>query len=217
MSKKELFKRYVLFIVSLFVSGLGVAFAKHGELGVTPISSAANIMSLKFEFLSIGNWLIIWNCLLIVGQILILRKKFQLIQLLQIPISFLFGWFTDVGVLIVEKIPVESYLMKLAMVIISIIVLGFGISLSVTANVILNSGEAFVKVISDASKKDFGNIKIIFDILCVALAVVLSLIFFNFRMVGTREGTIISAIFTGVAVKFFNKLTKKPINNILIN
>lgn len=42
MSKKELFKRYVLFIVSLFVSGLGVAFAKHGELGVTPISSAAN-------------------------------------------------------------------------------------------------------------------------------------------------------------------------------
>lgn len=118
---------------------------------------------------------------------------------------------------IVEKIPVESYLMKLAMVIISIIVLGFGISLSVTANVILNSGEAFVKVISDASKKDFGNIKIIFDILCVALAVVLSLIFFNFRMVGTREGTIISAIFTGIAVKFFNKLTKKSINNILIN
>lgn len=216
MCKKEIFKRYLLFIVSLFISGLGVAFAKHGELGVTPISSVANVMSYEFKFLTLGNWLIIWNFLLILGQVLILRKKFQTIQLLQIPISFLFGWFTDIGVAIIEKIPVGSYFMKLAMVIIGMIVLAFGISLSVTANVIMNSGEAFVKAISDVSKKDFGNIKIIFDVLCVALAVVLSLIFFDFRIIGTREGTIVSAIFTGAIVKFFNKYTQKNINKILI-
>ena len=106
--------------------------------------------------------------------------------------------------------------MKLAMVIIGMIVLAFGISLSVTANVIMNSGEAFVKAISDTAKKDFGNVKIIFDVLCVALAIVLSLIFFDFRIIGTREGTIVSAVFTGVIVKFFNKYTQKNINKILI-
>ena len=39
MSKKEKVKRYVLFIISLFFSALGVAITKHGALGVSPISS----------------------------------------------------------------------------------------------------------------------------------------------------------------------------------
>ena len=84
---RELARRYVLFIISLFFSGLGVAFTKHGELGVSPISSVANVMYIKFPMLSMGNWLIIWNCILIVGQILLLRKKFQLIQRLESPCS----------------------------------------------------------------------------------------------------------------------------------
>ena len=149
MSRKELARRYVLFIISLFFSGLGVAFTKHGELGVSPISSVANVMYIKFPMLSMGNWLIIWNCILIVGQILLLRKKFQLIQLLQIPLSVLFGYFTDFGLFLVRPIPVNSYPARLLMVIIGILILGFGISLSVIANVIMNSGEAFFKALAD--------------------------------------------------------------------
>ena len=72
---KELVKRYALFIISLFISALGVAITKKGELGVSPISSVANVMSLEFTGLSLGNWLIIWNCVLILGQIVVLRKN----------------------------------------------------------------------------------------------------------------------------------------------
>lgn len=50
-----------------------------------------------------------------------------------------------------------------------------------------------------------------FDVGCVALAVVLSLIFFNFKVVGTREGTLITACSTGFAVKFLTKQMKKPL------
>ena len=71
MKKVEVLKRYVLFIIGLFFAGIGVAFTKHGELGVSPISSVANVMSCKFTFFSIGYWLIFWNCVLIVGQIMI--------------------------------------------------------------------------------------------------------------------------------------------------
>lgn len=49
MSKKETAKRYVLFIISLFFSALGVAFTKHGELGVSPISSVANGLAVQRE------------------------------------------------------------------------------------------------------------------------------------------------------------------------
>ena len=74
MSKTEIAKRYILFVVGLFFAAIGVAFTKHGELGVSPISSVANVLSCKFSAFSLGTWLIIWNCILIVGQIVVLRE-----------------------------------------------------------------------------------------------------------------------------------------------
>lgn len=212
MNKKEIFNRYVLFIISLFISAMGVALTKKGELGVSPISSVANILSMKFSFLTLGNWLIIWNCVLIAGQIALLRKNFKLVQLLQIPLSFLFGIFTDVCMWLVGFIPCNIYPERILLVIIGTAVLGFGVTLSVIANVIMNSGEAFVKAISDTINVQFGNVKIGFDVSCVAAAVVLSLVFFDVRITGTREGTIIAALLTGTMVKFFGKIINEPLN-----
>lgn len=195
--------------------GIGVALTKHGELGVSPISSVANVVSLKFTFLSFGTWLTISNCVLLLGQVILLRKNFKPFQLLQIPLSFLFGYFTDFGLYLASFIPTDIYIVKLLLVICGIVVLGFGITLGVIANVILNSGEAFVKALSDVTHKEFSNVKIFFDVSWVVLSIVLSLIFFNGSLLGTREGTIISAIFTGVAVKIWLKFIKKPIEKII--
>ena len=79
----------------------------------------------------------------------------------------------------------------------------------------MNSGEAIVKAISVKAQKEFGNVKVAFDISCVALSIILSLLFFNLKIVGTREGIIISAVLTGFVVKFFTKLIQKPLENIL--
>ena len=215
MKPKELVKRYLLFIVSLLFAAFGVAVTKHAELGVSPISSTANVMSCKFTALSLGVWLILWNCVLILGQILILRRKFQPIQLLQVPLSLLFGWFTDLGMACVAAIPVPNYPVRLLLVLCGIVLLGFGISLSVIANVILNSGEAFVKAISDVSGKNFGDLKIAFDVCCVALALLLSLLFFQGKIIGTREGTILTALLTGLVVKCFVRLLQSPLERRL--
>lgn len=69
---KKIIWRYLLLIIGLFFSALGVAVTKRGELGVSPISSVPNIISIRFPQLSFGTWLFLWNCVLIVGQILIL-------------------------------------------------------------------------------------------------------------------------------------------------
>lgn len=212
----DLVRRYLLFLCSLFFSGISVAITKKAELGVSPISSVANVMSIQLPQLSLGSWLIIWNCFLLVGQILLLRRHFQLIQFLQIPISFLFGWFTDFGIWILSPITLTAYWQKLVFVVIGTIALGFSISLSVIANVIMNSGEAFVNAVAHNIKKPFGNCKVFFDIGCVIVAVLLSLLFFHSPLVGTREGTIITAVFTGIAVKFFDHLLRKPLEQHLL-
>ncbi len=214
MSKKE---RYTLFIISLYFAAFGVAITKHGELGVSPISSVPNVLSSRIDSLSLGAWLIIWNCILIVGQVVILKKEFQLIQLLQIPLSFLFGIFTDFGVWCMSYVSNDYYAVRILLVLLGIITLGFGVALSVIANVIMNSGEAFVKAISDKSGMLFGNVKIGFDVGCVMLALVASWIFFDGKIIGTREGTILTALLTGVVVNFFVKRISEPVNNILSN
>lgn len=215
LDKKELIKRYIVFIIGLFFAGIGVAFSKRSDLGVSPISSVANVMSIKFPVMSMGSWLIIWNCVLILGQIIILRRDFKLYQLLQIPLSFLFGLFTDFGMWCVSFIPVSNYAVQLILLFIGIIILAFGISLSVIANVIMNSGEALVKAISDKTHFEFGYVKVGFDIFCVISSVILSVIFFGGRIMGTREGTIISAVCTGIVIKFITKYIRAFVEKII--
>ena len=208
MQVKNYIKRYFLFILGLFFTGLGVAFARHSALGVSPISSVANVLSLRFTFFSLGNWLILWNCVLILGQIIILRRDFKIYQLLQIPLSVLFGYFTDFGMWIVHFIPVKNYAVQFALLLCGILVIAFGVSLTVIANVIMNSGEAIVKAVSDKWNFEFGNVKVFFDISCVTVSVLLSLLLFNLKIVGTREGTINTALCTGFAVKKITRLIK---------
>lgn len=213
---KEIIKRTIFCILGLFIAGIGVAVTKKGELGVSPISSVANVLSIKYSALTLGNWLIIWNCVLILGQIIILRKRFRLFQLLQIPMSFLFGYFTDFGMWLIATIHVDTYFMRLVMVLLGIVIMGLGISVSVIADLILNSGEAFVKAVADTTQKEFGNLKIGFDISCMMLSVILSLIFFDFRIVGTREGTVIAALLTGFVIRFFTKRIRVPLEKIIV-
>lgn len=215
MKKKEITKRYLLFILSLFISAIGVAFTKKPELGVSPMSSVANILSLRFTAISMGNWLFCWNCLLVLGQLLLLRKRFQPIQLLQIPLSFLFGYFTDFGMWCVSFLPTGPYILQLIMVVIGVTLLAMGVTLAVIANVIMNSGEAFVKAISDTTHKEFSNIKIAFDVGCVVLSILLSLLLFKGTILGTREGTLIAAIGTGLLVKVFRPWLSKPLEKLM--
>lgn len=210
MTKKETVKRYVLCVVGLFILSLGVALTKVGNLGVSPISSVANVLSIGFPQITIGNWLIITNFIMIGIQAALLRREFKLYQLLQIPISLLFGYFTDFGVWLVSFLPPVNYFMQIFYAALGDVILGFGIMLSVTANVIMNSGEATVLAITQVTKKEFGSVKIAFDLSCVAISAVLSLLFTG-KVLGVREGTLLCACCTGLFVKLFNKLFKDKV------
>lgn len=215
MSRKEIAKRYILFVISLFFAALGVAVTRRGGLGVSPISSVANVMSSTGSTISLGTWLIIWNCVLILGQLIIRGREFEPMQLLQIPLSFLFGWFTDFGTWLVGRIHLGSYFGQLAMVLLGIVILSFGVALAVVADVIMNSGEAFVKAVADKTHQNFGRVKVGFDVVCVLASVALSLMLFDGQIIGTREGTILTALLTGVIVNFFVSHLESPLGAVL--
>lgn len=110
----------------------------------------------------------------------------------------------------------EFYPVRLLLVFAGTAILGFGIALAVIADVIMNSGEAFVKAIADTTRFAFGNIKVVFDISCVVFALMLSLLLFDGNIVGMREGTVLAALLTGQAVKFFQKRLQTPLQKMLV-
>ena len=199
--KPSFLKRLVLLIFGLFLSALGVELFKKAALGVSPISSAANIVSIAVPELSLGTWLIIWNCVLIWGQFLILRRDFRPVELLQLPLSVLFGLFTDLSMSILDFAEPGSYIECFALVVLGTVTMALGISLTVIADVIMNSGEALVKAVSDKTGKAFGSVKIAFDACCVALSFILC-----GEILEVREGTLVAALLTGVFVNLFGRL-----------
>lgn len=215
-SAAEILLRYVIFIFSLFVLGLGIACAKRASWGISPVTSFPNVLSLvpATDFFTVGRWLFIWNSLFTLGQIVILRKNFQWIQLLQIPLSLTLGWFTDFWVGLMNLVPMESITngvvnvaAKLGLIAVSVCLLALAICLSVTANVVMNSGEAFVKAISDTYGFKFSNVKILFDVFCVSTALIASLVLLH-KIAGVGIGTVICAVFTGFAVKLIMPCVK---------
>ena len=105
--------------------------------------------------------------------------------------------------------------MQLCMVVIGFVLLGFGVALAVIANVIMNAGDGFVRVLARKLDKNYGNVKIAFDVVNVLLSVGLSMALFGGAVHGVREGTLLAALCTGLVVKFFTKRLKAPLDQVL--
>lgn len=217
MSKREGCMRYLLLVVGTFFIGLGVALGKHSGLGVSAVSSVANVISIKFPIFTVGTWMMIWYALMIFAQIAILRKGFKPLQFLQFPIALLLGVFTDLGTAMISWIPVEMYIVRLVFVLLGMVTLAFGIALTLVSDTVMGVAEAFVAVVADVLHKNFGHMKVAVDISCVVLSMGMSLLFFDFTLVGVREGTILTACSTGFVVKLLTKRIKTPIARALWN
>jgi uncharacterized membrane protein YczE len=79
--------------------------------------------------------------------------------------------------------------------------LALGVSLEVKANVAMVTGEYIVRVIAQRAGRDFGWVKMAFNVTLVTIACVLSLLFMS-HIEGIREGTVVAALIVGPITHF---------------
>lgn len=206
MRKSELSRRYLVFLAALFVSALGVSVITRSVLGTSPISSIPYVFSLNTP-LTMGSYIFILNMFLIAGQMLMLGKQGirerRIDLLMQIPVSVLFGVFIDLTMALLSFYVPTHYWMQVVSLVIGCAILALGICLEVVADVTMVSGEYFVQIASRRFKKEFGVMKIIFDVSLVVIAGVSSLLLAG-RIDGIREGTVIAALLTGPFVRLIS-------------
>lgn len=213
MSKKEVLKRYFIFLIGIYINSFGISFITKAALGTSPISSVPYVLSLGF-WPTMGEFTIALSLLLILLQIALLGKKFKKASLLQIPVSIVFGYFIDWSMLLLEWVNPQEYLMKILFLLIGCVILGFGVFLEVAADVVMLPGEAFVQAVTIRFRTDFGITKVCFDASMAGSAMVISLTLFH-GVIGVREGTIVAALTVGLIAKLFGKALKKPTAKLL--
>ena len=201
--KTELIKRYIFLLAGLFVNGLGVSFITKAGLGTSPITSIPYTLSLGFTP-TVGMFTLVFNIFLVILQVILLRRNFQLQNLLQLPIIALFSFFIDLTMSLLGLMQPETYAMKVVSLIVGCLILGFGVFMEMVANVAMLPGEATVRAVSDVFSTDFGKTKIAFDSSMTVIAAILSFIMFR-HLDGVREGTIVAAILVGFIARLFKK------------
>lgn len=201
--KTALIKRYIFLLAGLFVNGLGVSFITKAGLGTSPITSIPYTLSLGFTP-TVGMFTLVFNIFLIILQVILLRRNFQLQNLLQLPIIALFSFFIDLTMSLLGFMQPETYAMKVVSLIVGCLILGFGVFMEMVANVAMLPGEATVRAVSDVFSTDFGKTKIAFDSSMTVIAAILSFIMFK-HLDGVREGTIVAAILVGFIARLFKK------------
>ncbi len=198
--------RLCLMAVGLVFVALGVALSRATGLGTSTISCVPATLS-YITSLTIGTYTFLYNLLFLTIQACLLRRKFNPMQLFQIPFVFVFAFLIDVLVPPCANIPMSYYPLQLLFTVLSCCSTAFGVFLQVKASLIMLPGDGVVLTISRVFHKDFAKCKIAFDSTNVILAVSLSLFFLQ-GLYGVREGTIIAAVITGLLIKGFGRLFK---------
>lgn len=192
-------KRLSLYVIGLFFLSLGVSFSIQADLGVSPVSSLAYAFSLSFG-LSVGMMTIVANVLFIIIQV-VLSKRFDLKEsIVQLIITFLFGFFMDTTLFLVQLLPTpESILMRCVFLMISLFVVSIGLLGYFNAKFPLMPYDALTYEISEKFNMKFSKAKISSDLLNVCVAGLVCIIFIH-SLGSIGIGTLVAAYFIGKIV-----------------
>ena len=190
----------MLLIIAVMIQSAGIALVVKSLLGTSPISSLPYVLSLILPF-TFGQTTFAVNMLFVVFELLMLRRNFPAVFWLQIPVTIVFGLCIDFFMALFTIVP-EAYPLKIALCIIGTALVALGVAGQGVADVLMLAGEGAVYTFAHQFHIDFGKVKVGNDVSLVILAAIVSLASLG-TIEGIREGTLLSALLTGIFARFF--------------
>lgn len=198
----HLLLRILLLLAGMFLASLGIALTTLAGLGTTPISTVpytgAAITGLTF-----GTCVVILNFAYVAGQIALLRRRYSPMNLLQIPIGFLFGAFIDLSMFLLSSLTPNGWWTGALMSVIGNVILALGTVMQIRSKTLVQPGEGFVIAAAALARKSFGTMKIVNDLALTGIAATMGLVFLG-EIHAIREGTLASAILIGLFAKLID-------------
>lgn len=201
---KNMKVRIPMYFVGLFIMTIGIALSVKSNLGVSPVSSIPYTMTCVWG-IEMGKATIIFHAALVLIQILILRKRFKPINLLQIIVGIVFGYFTTFWNYLATYLPsTDNMVMRIVLMLVSTVFIAVGIFFYLPADLIPLAGEGVMQAVSDVTKIEFSKVKIGFDCSMVVISVITCLICIH-SLGSVGVGTVIAAFLVGFNLGRVNK------------
>ena len=202
--KGNLSRRLAMYTAGLFVMTVGIALSVKSRLGVSPISSIPYAMTCIWG-IEMGKATILLHCSLVLLQIILLRRNFKPVNLLQVAVGIVFGYFTTFCNWCVSFLPEpDGIVLRVILLLLSVVCIALGIFLYMPPDIMALAGEGTIKAISDVSGMAFAKVKVLFDSSLVVISLAACLLCIgSFGSVGA--GTVIAAVLVGTVLGFFTK------------
>lgn len=201
---KNMKVRIPMYFIGLFIMTIGIALSVKSNLGVSPVSSIPYTMTCVWG-IEMGKATIIFHAALVLIQMLILRKRFRPINLLQVVVGIVFGYFTTFCNYLATYLPsTDNMVMRIVLMLVSTVFIAVGIFFYLPADLIPLAGEGVMQAVSDVTKIEFSKVKIGFDCSMVVISVITCLICIH-SLGSVGVGTVIAAFLVGFNLGRVNK------------
>lgn len=203
--EKKLVWRGTIYAAGMMIIAMGITFSTKSGLGISPMTSApyalANALSASFS-----TTVFVVYVIMVFVQMLIKGKNRSWRDLLQIPSSMVFTsflrWFETLVTL-----ECQTLWQRLIVSVIGSILVGIGFAMMVDMQVVPNPPDGLIFVVSEATKRDLGFWKNVFDFTFVILAGVIDILSCG-KLVSIGIGTVLAMVITGRVVALTNRLYK---------
>lgn len=202
---KTMPERIVTYIIGVFIQCFGIVLCVKCRLGISPINSIPYVVS-KIIPLTLGVLSIFFYLINIVIQLILSEKKYYPSILLQLPISFLFGFVIDFWDAILPD--ATNIFTQILFLCGSIFFTAFGIMVLVAMKLVLDPPTGTIQAVSHVTFRPIGSVKGIYDCVCVIVSALIGFIGTH-HLVGFGVATIISALFVGKVLSLLQKTVGK--------
>ncbi len=218
--EKILSVRVIYYLVGFLIMTLGIAISVKSNLGVSPVSSIPYTITCVWG-IEMGRATILFHIALVLLQIILLRRAFQIKNLLQVPIGIIFGAFTTLCNSLVAFFPDPSFIgIRILMMLVSTFLIALGIFFYVPADFVPLAGEGAMLSIAKISGIKFSSIKLAFDISMVVISLITCIALIG-RLGSVGIGTIFAAVLVGMELKlitrYFGELRDKVMTKQIEN
>ena len=201
--KRTWTKRIAFHILGMVVMAFGISMSIRAGIGVPPGGAIPYAVS-RLSPLSIGQSSALFQIFCVLIQIAVMRRM-TLNFALQMPMAYVFGLFVDFffGLLDIGS---PDMWFRVLFLVAALIIFSFGIRVLIGANVLLPPPDGLAQTMGNIFGWPMSKAKLVFDIVVVAIAALLTLVMAGNAFLVVGVGTVICAIGTGPIIGFFTKL-----------
>ena len=208
--KKRRFSAELAYILGLVLLGLGTAFIVKTNFGVSMVVAPAYLLHLKISpylpFFTFGVASYTVQFLLVAALSIALRKK-KLSYWFSFGTAVLYGYILDGLTLAVNFFTFETLVARILFFALGLVIAAAGIAFMFKTYMPAEAYDLVVKELVIHLKKSIPRTKMLFDMTCLLVSVILSFAFFGFGVFrGISYGTIACALLNARVIAWFSRI-----------